>query len=119
MDYLKKGGRCSALVCFGANILQIRPQIVVKDGKLVPAKKFRGKFENCVKLYCDDILTSYPNIDKSVAFVAYTTASAECVEIAKKALQDAGVEKVIENRAGATISSHCGPNALGILYLTK
>ena len=107
------------MVCFGANILHIRPQILVKQGKLVPAKKFRGRFENCIKSYCADILKTFHNIDKSIAFVAYTTAPRECVEIAKKALAGAGVEVIVENRTGATISSHCGTNALGILYLTN
>ena len=34
LDYLKKGGRCSALTALGANLLQLRPEIEVKDGKM-------------------------------------------------------------------------------------
>lgn len=119
LDYLKKGGRCSSLLAFGANLLQIHPQIIVKNGSLTPAKKFRGNYDHCIKMYCEDIIKQYNNIDDSLAFVAYTTASENAIKIAKDSLINAGFKKVLEATTGATISSHCGPNALGILYLTK
>lgn len=118
LDYLKKGGRCSALTCFGANLLQIHPQLILKNGKLTPNKKYRGNFNNCVKNYCNDTLEQFNKYDKSMAFVVYTTLDAEAIEYAKTVLKNAGFKEVIEAPAGATISSHAGPNAMGILYMT-
>ena len=117
LEYLRKGGRCSALVCFGANLLQIHPQLILKNGKLVPNKKYRGNFNNCVKNYANDTIEEFKNFDKSMAFVVYTTISDEAIKNAKEALKNAGFKEIYEAPAGATISSHAGPDALGILYL--
>ena len=117
LDYLYKGGRCSALLLFGANLLKIRPQIVVKDGKMKPAKKYRGKMPKVIETYCADTLEEFNNADKKLAFITYTTATEEMIEPAKKALTNAGFETIIETQAGGTITSHCGEHVLGILYL--
>lgn len=117
LDYLYKGGRCSALSLFGANLLKIRPQLVLKEGFIKPAKKYRGKMEKVVADYCKDTLAEFNNPDKTIGFVTYTTATPEMIDAAKKALQDAGFETIVETVAGGTITSHCGEHVLGILYL--
>ncbi len=117
LDYLKKGGRCSGLVCFGANLLQIHPQIILKNGKLIPAKKYRGNFDRCVGQYCEDTLKEFNSFDKSIAFIAYTTLSDTALTTARESLKKAGFKEIIELQTGATISSHAGPSAIGILYL--
>lgn len=119
LDYLKKGGRCSSLALLGANLLKIRPQIVVKNGKMVSGKKYRGDFNIVVKNYCADTLKEFSSYDNSLAFVTYTTASAEAVNYADEALKNAGFKEIYHTRAGGTIASHCGPNTLGILFLKK
>ena len=119
LDYLHKGGRCSSVALLGANLLSIRPEIVLKDGKMISAKKYMGKMEKVIEKYCRDVLADNPNPDKKYAFVTYTTASEEMVNIAKSALTNAGFETIYETTAGATITSHCGENTLGILFLNK
>ena len=118
LDYLKKGGRCSSLALLGANLLKIRPQIVVRNGKMVSGKKYRGDFNVVVKNFCNDTLKEFPNQDKTLAFVTYTTASDIAVNYADEALKNAGFKDIYHTRAGGTIASHCGPNTLGILFLT-
>ena len=119
LDYLHKGGRCSALALFGANLLKIHPQILVTNGAMGVHKKYRGKLEKVVADYTTDVLKEFnkPNLD--VAFVTYTTATPEMIEVAKTALKNAGFKNIYETTAGATISSHCGENTLGILYLNN
>ena len=117
LDYLYKGGRCSALSLFGANLLKIRPQIVVADGKMKPAKKYRGKMEKVIENYCKDTLEEFNNADKTRAFITYTTATPEMIAAAKSALENAGFKEVYESTAGGTITSHCGEHVLGILYI--
>lgn len=119
LDYLHKGGRCSSIALLGANLLSIRPEIVVSDGKMGSAKKYMGKMEKVIEKYCKDVLADNPNPDTKYGFVTYTTASEEMVNIAKSALQSAGFETIYETKAGATITSHCGENTLGILFLNK
>ena len=117
LDYLYKGGRCSALSLFGANLLKIRPQIVVSGGKMKPAKKYRGKMGKVIETYSADVLEEFNNADKRLAFITYTTATEEMIEPAKKALTNAGFETIIESQAGGTITSHCGEHVLGILFI--
>jgi len=119
LDYLHKGGRCSSVALLGANLLSIRPEIVLSDGKMISAKKYMGKMEKVIEKYCKDVLADNPEPDKKYAFVTYTTASEEMVNIAKSALTQAGFETIYETTAGATITSHCGENTLGILFLNK
>jgi len=117
LDYLYKGGRCSALAYFGANLMKIRPQILVKDGKMGSYRKYRGAMEKVVENYCKDTLQEFDHPDLDVAFVTYTTATEEMVNIAKKALIAKGFKTIYETKAGGTIASHCGEHTLGILYI--
>lgn len=117
LDYLHKGGRCSSLALFGANLLKIRPQIIVKDGKMIAGKKYRGNFAHVVKNYCSDILDEYDNPDLSTVFITYTTADKDIIENTKQLLIDYGFTNILITRAGATITSHCGEDCLGILYI--
>ena len=117
LDYLYKGGRCNSLAYFGANLLKIRPQIVVNEGKMKSGKKYRGKMPKVIESYCEDTLAEFNTPDKKLAFLTYTTATEEMIEPAKKALTNAGFETIIESQAGGTITSHCGEHVLGILYL--
>ncbi len=117
LDYLYKGGRCSSLTYFGANLLKIRPQIIVKDGKMVTGKKYRGNFNHIVKNYCRDVLEEYNTPDLTEAFLTYTTADEDVLETAKNALIERGFKRIHITRAGGTITSHCGEDCLGILYI--
>lgn len=116
LDYLYKGGRCSRLALFGANLLKIRPQIVVKDGVMSPAKKFRGKMDMVVAKYCEETLEEFNTPDKSIVFITHTSATPEMVNAAVDAVKKAGFENVYDTVAGGTITSHCGEHVLGILY---
>ena len=117
LDYLHKGGRCSSLTYFGANILKIRPQILVKEGKMISGKKYRGSFDHVVKSYCQDVIDEFNTPDLKRAFVTYTTADPNIIETAKNYLTQRGFKEILVTRAGATITSHCGEDCLGILYL--
>lgn len=117
VEYLHKGGRCSGLAKFAANILRLKPQIIMENGEMHPGKKYRGRNSQIVENYCKDILEEYNNPDLSIAFVTHTVASDEMIEAAKKALIDRGFKKIIETTAGCTITSHCGPKTLGILFI--
>lgn len=119
LDYLFKGGRCSSLAYFGANLLGLKPQIVVRDGKMGSHHKYRGTMQKVVADYCKDTLAEFntPNLD--VAFITYSSATEEMIASAETALKNAGFKTIYKTLAGATISSHCGEDCLGILYINK
>lgn len=116
LDYLYKGGRCSSLARFGANLLRLKPQIIVSDGKMVSGAKYRGKNRDVIEDYCVDTLKKFNNPDKSIIFITHSGASSDMVEAARRIVERHGFKNIYETIAGATISSHCGPKTLGILY---
>ncbi len=120
LDYLRKGGRCSALAALGANMLQIKPSIYVIDGKMTVGKKYRGSFKRCLKNYVKDKLDNRKDIDYSRLFITNASCSPEVINTVKEAVnQYADFKEIIVNEAGSTISNHCGPNTLGIIFKRK
>lgn len=117
LDYLYKGGRCSALQLFGSNLLKLRIQIVLKDGQMKPAGKYRGNMDVCIRNYVNDTLKLYDNPDLSEVFITSTTATDEQNEAVREILESYGFKHIMITNAGATITSHCGENTLGILYI--
>ena len=117
LEYLHKGGRCSGLARFGAALLHIKPQIIVSEGKMAPAKKYFGRKSQVISAYCRDTLEQFANPDLSIAFVTHTLATPEMVANAIEALKNRGFKTIYETKAGATITSHCGPMTLGILFI--
>ena len=120
MDYLKKGGRCTSLEAFGATLLKIKPSIDVTDGKMNVGKKYRGSFESALEKYVKDQLANIDQIDQSYIFLTHSHCSPETVAHVRGLLEQYGnFGKILETTAGCTISTHCGPNTLGILYKVK
>ena len=119
LNYLHKGGRCSALSLLGANILKIKPQIVVENGKMVVAKKYRGSLKGTVEKYCDDLLVDYPNPHLEYVFITRSSEMNDIVESLKDKLRAKGFRHIYDTMAGGTISSHCGPNCIGVLFMDK
>lgn len=118
LDYLHKGGRCSSTAFLVGKAVGIRPQIVVKNGKMVSGKKYIGRnMPALIKKYCKDTLLEFNTPDKKRCFITYSSASQEMVDAAREIVSAVGFEEVLETKAGATICSHCGEHTLGILYI--
>ena len=117
LNYLYKGGRCSGLASFAAALFRIKPQIIVKDGKMMPQKKYHGRNDVCVANYCRDTLEEFNNPDLSIAFVTHSHATEEMQKIAEDELKRRGFKTIYNTLAQATITSHCGPKTIGILYI--
>lgn len=117
LDYLFKGGRCSRLQLFGANLLKLRLQIIVENGKMGPSNKFRGNMDKCILDYVNTTLETYKNPDKENVFITYSSANQEVVEKVKEVLAYKGFENIYVTRASGTITSHCGEDCFGILYI--
>ena len=120
LDYLKKGGRCSSIVALGANMLSLRPEIAVSDGKMGVGKKYRGKMEKTILDYVKGRLAGRDDVDTKRIFVTHSYVPQEIVDKVVALVKELHpFEEVLETTAGCTISSHCGPNCLGVLFFTK
>lgn len=118
LDYLHKGGRVSGMVKLAANLLKIHPLIYMDKGQLVPGKKYRGKMSFLIKQYVEDLKQQYPKYDKTRCFVTHSSADKELVDAAKQRVQELfDFDEIIETVAGSIITSHCGRNTLGVLFL--
>ena len=120
LDYLVKGGRCSSAAALGANLLSLKPCIEVKDGKMSVGKKYRGNYAKCLANYVKEHLEGRDDIDRSTLFITKTVVSDDCYSAVLDAVKTyGGFDTVYETNAGCTISCHCGPGTLGILFVRK
>jgi DegV family protein with EDD domain len=121
LEYLVKGGRCSGVAAFGANLLKLKPCIEVRSGVMEPSKKYRGKIQSVIMEYVTDRLTGRDDLDKSRVFITHTRCDPEWVEEVRKKVIELvpDFEEVLETTAGATVTTHCGPSTLGVLYIRK
>ena len=120
LTFLHKGGRCSALAALGANLLKLKPCIEVSGGKMDVSRKYRGKFEKVLLQYIDDQVGDGSRIVPDHVFVTHAGCDEEicrmCAEEVRKLMD---VKEVHITRAGCTISSHCGRNTLGLLFIRR
>lgn len=120
LDYLRRGGRCSALTALGANLLSLHPCIEVKDGKMGVGKKYRGNMQKVAEQYVRDRLEGRTDIQTDRIFVTHSPSDRELVEFVKAEIPKyMKFDEIIETDAGCTVSSHCGPNTIGILFKRK
>lgn len=120
LEYMVKGGRCSSVVALGANLLNLKPCIEVKDGKMSVVKKYRGNYAKCLASYVKDRLHDRDDIDKEHLFVTRTPVSDECLDSVKRAVDEyAQFDNIYWTEAGCTVSCHCGPGTLGVLFVRK
>lgn len=120
LDYMVKGGRCSGAAALGANLLNLKPCIEVKDGKMVVVKKYRGHIEKCMAAYVKDRLAGRENLEEDRIFITHTDVSKESLEAVHSGVRQYGnFKNIYETVAGCTISCHCGPGTMGILFVRK
>ena len=120
VDYLRRGGRCSGLEALGARLLHIRPSIVVRDGKMHPGEKYRGRYEHYLKHYIADVLANDSTINFNRVFITHSPSEEGLVRFAIDTVKSYGLfREVLETMAGCTVCTHCGPDTLGVLFMRK
>ena len=120
LKYMVKGGRCSSAAALGANLLNLKPCIEVRDGKMSVVKKYRGNYAKCLANYVKDRLADREDIIRDELFITYTPVTDECLSAVKAAVEEHGhFNTVYETTAGCTVSCHCGPATLGVLFVRK
>lgn len=120
LTYMWKGGRCSGITALGANMLRLKPALRMKDGRLEVFKKYRGSMEHVYRRYVTEMLEG-KKIRPGHVFLT------ESGEIDETVLQDleklirelSGCAELHHTTAGCTVSSHCGPGTLGVLFIEE
>ena len=121
LDYMVKGGRCSMVAALGANLLNLKPCIDLKEGKMGVGKKYRGRYDKCLANYVKDKLQGREDIDRSTLILVHTRIDDDaCMEAVRQQIAESGeFGSVYTATAGCTISCHCGPNTLGVIFARK
>ena len=121
LEYLKMGGRCSAVAALSATLLRIHPCIQVREGSMGVGKKYTGSHEAVLMKYLKDRLAKLEDVDLSRVFITHSGMSDPALvdKVKDAVLAIAPFEDVQVTRAGCTISNHCGPNTLGVLFCKK
>ena len=122
LEFLHKGGRCSALARLGANLLSLKPCIEVDntDGRMSVGKKYRGTLDKALAQYVKDRLAGRDDLKLDRVFITHSGISEERIAMVRELVQQyADFHEIFVTRAGCTISAHCGPNTLGVLFMTK
>ncbi len=120
VEYLYKGGRCSATSRFAAALLHVHPAIVMKDGKLGIKGKYMGSLKRCIGKYIEDLAQEYHDYEDTRVFVTHSSCDDEIVQFAMDKVKEVfHFTEVLTTVAGATVTSHCGQGTLGVLFITK
>ena len=119
LEFLAKGGRCSAVTALGANILGIRPSLEMRDGTLSMCKKYRGKIDKVQAQYVEERMAS-AEYDDELAFLTYSPMDEAQADALTELVKASGrFREVLKMKAGCTIVSHCGPNCVAFIALKK
>lgn len=121
LDYLHKGGRCSLAALIGAKVMKLHPMICEnKEGQLIAKKKYMGGMSRCIKNYVADLKAQYPAYDRTRCFITHSSADRELVDLARQLVaENFTFDEVIETVAGSIVTSHCGRNTLGVLFISE
>lgn len=119
LEYLHRGGRCSATARIFGTALKVHPIIRVVDGAMTVAKKPRGSILKAIDVMMEYLEKDSDNIDPELIFITHAQASSEVPYVREKIKMIAKFDNILETKAGSVISSHCGPHTIGILYITK
>lgn len=116
LEYLYKGGRCSGMQNLIGSLLKIRPVIKVIDGKMTPAYKVRGKREKAIDQMLNNALSQKDRMDNDLIIVVHALAEEDALRLQQILKEQTRAREVAMSRAGCIISSHCGPQTIGIFY---
>lgn len=118
LDYLHKGGRCSLASLMGAKVLKLHPMIDMKDGKLYAKKKYMGGLERCLKNYVAELADTYHTYDDTRCFITHSSCEPEVVAKVRAQVEEIfSFKEVLETTAGCVVTTHCGKNTLGVLFI--
>ena len=120
LEFMWKGGRCTGVSAFGANLLKIKPGLEMRNGKLEVCKKYRGNINHVYQQYITERLSG----KKVRPGHVFLTESGEVDPAVLKDLealvkQLTGCKEIHHTVAGCTVSSHCGPKTLGVLFIEE
>ncbi|MDR0315051.1 MAG: DegV family protein [Oscillospiraceae bacterium] len=120
LDYMKAGGRCSSVAALGANLLSIKPCIAMLNGSMSVHKKYRGTLLKAASQYVNETLDEFKNINTNRIFITHCNMQKDVLDAVYRSVKSRNqFDEILITAAGSTVTSHCGPDVIGILFLTN
>ncbi|MBO7526166.1 MAG: DegV family protein [Clostridia bacterium] len=120
LDFLHKGGRCSLVALIGAKLLKLHPHISMTNGSLGVKAKYQGNMIRSVTKYVEDLAAEYTRYDKTRCFITHSPCDQDIIDVVKRKVSELfDFDEVIETQAGTTVTSHCGKNTIGVLFIAE
>lgn len=119
LDFLYMGGRCSAMQHLFGSLLKIRPVVAVNEGALIIRDKIRGSRKKALDSMLADFDAHLSHVNLRRLFITHTGCHEDAQYLADELRKRAAIDDLCITIAGSTIASHCGPNTIGILYVTR
>lgn len=118
LKYLEKGGRLSKSQSVVGSILNIKPVIEIKDGKLSVIEKVRGK-NKMIKWFDEWIEKNNFDLSDKTVLLFYSQDYDQLKDLRKVIEEKYKIKDIIEQEIGAVVGTHAGPGALGVAFLNK
>ena len=124
LEFMRAGGRCSSIAQIGATLMNLKPTIIVKNdrqGSMIVGKKYMGKLAPSLMKYVDDQLKDRTDLVLDRVFVTHSGMDDPAIieRVVERIRELQPFREIFVTQASCTISCHCGPNTLGVLFLTK
>ena len=119
-DYLYRNGRVSRNLKKMSALFRLHPVLTLKNGKIT-LKMFKiGNYERSVMRYIRGELKRSRRIDKSRLFITHAGCTIKTMSQIKAETEKlCRFDEVTVTKASATVSSNCGPETVGVMFVYK
>lgn len=115
LKYLHKGGRISLSASVLGSILNIKPIITIKDGKLELIDKARG-IKKALTATFDIIKENGWTLENKVVGINHTIAPENLALLEEYLVKNYKVKEIIRGEVGSVVATHAGPGAVAIYF---
>ncbi|MCP8615550.1 DegV family protein [Salirhabdus salicampi] len=116
LEYLLRGGRLSRTSAIVGGLLNIKPILIIEEGKLIPHEKIRGT-KKVYKRMVEITGERAKEISKQTVIIGHADAP-DSVKKLESLIQDTlNPQEIAIHDVGSAIGAHAGPGALAIFFL--
>ena len=117
LENLKRGGRISNTSAFIGNLLQMKPILTIKDGKVEPLERVRTASKAIARLK-EIVQQDLKGHDNPSIMMLHANAGVAVAQLANDMRQLLNLNYTpMAVEAGPSVGTHAGPGALGIAYI--
>jgi len=115
LDMLKKGGRISATQAFLGGMLNVKPVLQLKEGKIIPLDKVRGWKKALAKLI-NVMEERGRDFEQQVIGISHADYEEMAKDLAEQIKARFKVKDIFISEIGPVIGSHTGPGTIALFF---